>query len=297
MKQIFRIFSFINDHPLASKNKWAAYKRFLNWQMKQLVSPGDRVCTLVEDSVLLISKGMAGATGNIYCGLLEFEDMAFVLHLLRPGDMMGDIGANVGVYTILAAKNTGARVIALEPGLDAFQRLELNVNLNQVKEQALILNWGASSAEGELLFTQKMDAVNHVALGDEAKTQQDIIKIKVKTLDEVFIKEEPLLLKIDVEGYEHEVIIGAKRLLASNSLLAIIIELNGSGIRYGVEDSIIHEEILSYGFLPYRYDPFSRELHLLHTPGHLNTLYLRNVDSLAQRLMSSRKFNVIGHAI
>jgi len=269
----------------------------MNWQVKQLISPGDRVCTLVEDSALLISKGMAGATGNIYCGLLEFEDMAFVLHLLRPGDLMGDIGANVGVYTILAAKNTGARVIALEPGPAAFTRLQLNVNLNQVEEHSILLNNGASSNDGELFFTQQMDAVNHVAAGDEAKVQHGIIKISVKTLDEIFIKEVPLLLKIDVEGYEHEVIKGAKRLLASDSLQAIIIELNGSGMRYGFNDKNVHEELLVSGFLPYRYDPFSRELYLLKTAGDLNTLYLRDVDSVKKRLLSSRKYNVIGHAL
>src|ERR1035437_7563434 len=96
LKNLWGILAFIGRHPLAGRNKLAAYKRFFRWQLIQTISPGPRICPFVEDSALLLEKGMSGATGNIYCGLLEFEDMAFVLHLLRPGDMMGDVGANVG---------------------------------------------------------------------------------------------------------------------------------------------------------------------------------------------------------
>jgi hypothetical protein len=49
------------------------------------------------------TSGMTGATGNLYVGLHEFEEMAFLLHFLRPGDLFADVGANVGSYTILAA--------------------------------------------------------------------------------------------------------------------------------------------------------------------------------------------------
>ena len=41
----------------------------------------------IKGSKLIVRNGMTGATGNIYCGLHEFADMGFVLHLLRPGDL------------------------------------------------------------------------------------------------------------------------------------------------------------------------------------------------------------------
>lgn len=297
MKQLLQIFLFIKSHPLASKNKFAAYWRFISWQIKQFVSPGDRVCQFVEESKLFISKGMKGATGNIYCGLLEFEEMAFVLHLLRPGELIGDIGANVGAYTILAAKNAGARVIALEPGAEAFERLRLNVEMNKVEEQSVLLKLGASSKRTKLAFTQKLDAVNHVTVGDEVNYQDGISEICVKPLNEIFKEEDPVLLKIDVEGYEYPVLKGAGELLASDTLLAVIIELNGSGMRYGFKDNDVHELLAKEGFLPYQYEPFSRRLIRLNKPSNFNTLYLRNIDVIKNRLESSRKFKVIGYAI
>ncbi len=52
---------------------------------------------------LAARRGMTGLTGNIYAGLHEFADMAFLLHFLRPSDLFADVGANVGSYTILAS--------------------------------------------------------------------------------------------------------------------------------------------------------------------------------------------------
>jgi FkbM family methyltransferase len=297
LKKLFKILSFINRHPLAGKNKWASYQRFFRWQLKQAISPKSRVCPLVENSVLLVDKSMAGATGNIYCGLLDFEDMAFVLHLLRPGDTMGDIGANVGVYTILAAKNTGANVIAIEPVPITFQHLQANIELNNIGNLTITLNCGAGNEHGELEFTKELDTVNHVTVPFEKMNGAGVVKVIIRTLDDIFRDNKPLLLKIDVEGYEHAVLKGAKTLLKSASLKAIVIELNGSGMRYGFSDEKIHEELISFGFAPYRYEPFTRKMELLKMPGQLNTIYLRNEGWVADRVASARKFNVIGHLI
>jgi Met-10+ like-protein len=81
---------------------------------------------------------MHGATGNIYCGLHEFAEMAFTLHLLRPGDLFADIGANVGSYTVLAAGVCGARVVAVEPGPAAGAALAKNIALNRLGDRVSV---------------------------------------------------------------------------------------------------------------------------------------------------------------
>ena len=62
-----------------------------------------------------------GATGNLYVGLHEFEEMAFLLHFLRRGDLFADVDANVGSYTILAAVAVGTEAIAFEAGKSALR--------------------------------------------------------------------------------------------------------------------------------------------------------------------------------
>ena len=124
--------------------------------------PGPVAVSFVNDTRLLVSSGMTGATGNIYCGLHEFVDMGFLLHLLRPGDMFYDIGANVGSYTILASAAIGAQSVSLEPVPQTFHFLQDNIRLNGVSERVTALNAGVGHVNGVLRFTSDLDTVNHV---------------------------------------------------------------------------------------------------------------------------------------
>jgi FkbM family methyltransferase len=255
--------------------------------------------SFVEDSVLLIEKGMTGATGNIYTGLLEFADMAFVLHVLRSEDTFGDVGANVGVYTILAAKNAGARVFSVEPIPSTVQKLKRNVDLNEVAARVVILPYvaGDGSGPGVVRFTQTMDTVNHVIRHGEQIDWKDTLEVPVKTLDELLAGNIPSVIKIDVEGFEWPALTGAKGMLGSDDLKALIIELNGSGAAYGYSDQQIHELLLSHRFSPYAYDPFSRRLQQLSSFGNENTIYIKDSGWVTNRVQTARKFNILGQDV
>jgi hypothetical protein len=102
----------------------------------------------------------------------------------------------------------------------------------------------------------------------------------------------PTLIKIDVEGYESQVINGAEKTLVNQTLKAIIIELNGLGSRYGFDDENIHLKLLEYGFKPYYYNPKVKELKSLKTFGNNNTLYLRDLNFIEERIKSSKRIKV-----
>lgn len=104
--------AFIVRHPLSSKHPLRALIRYADWQMRSRLK-GEIVFEWVAGSRLIVRRGMTGATGNIYCGLHEYRDMAFLLHLLRADDLFVDIGANIGSYTILASAVCGARAITI----------------------------------------------------------------------------------------------------------------------------------------------------------------------------------------
>jgi FkbM family methyltransferase len=251
----------------------------------------------VEDSILIIEKGMAGATGNIYTGLLEFEDMGFLLHVLRPGDIFADIGANVGVYTILAAKNAGATVVSFEPIPSTFQKLSRNVEANKVNGQVELKCYGVGEKAETLRFTEAMDAVNHVVGKGEA-VDGKVIEVPVRTIDELLDGSQPAIFKIDVEGFEWPALLGGRQLLASPILKGLIIELNGSGGRYGFADEQIHQLLLSFGFSPFAYDPFSRILRQLPTYGKVNnTIYIKDPEWVTNRVQTARKFNILGEDV
>lgn len=294
---IYRTLRFILNHPLNRNQKGKAMTRFFRWQLGSRLIPGSVLVSFVNNSRLIVIPGMTGATGNIYTGLHEFEDMAFTLHLLRENSRFIDIGANIGSYTILASSVVGAKSIAIEPVPSTFEHLCDNINVNGVFAKVQCLNLGVSSNSGTLKFTSTLDTVNHVVVNEE--TTNNTIDVPVKSLDQIADGFRPTLIKIDVEGFETEVISGAKNIFSEDSLLAIIMELNGAGERYGFNESALHRQITDFGFNPYSYSPFSRNLYRLDGKNTKsgNTLYIRNINLVAERLQTAPTFWVHGQQV
>jgi FkbM family methyltransferase len=239
---------------------------------------------------------MAGATGNLYCGLHEYQDMFFLLHFLKPNDLFVDIGANVGSYSILSAAHIGCDTISIEPVPITFNYLIDNIRINGIEEKIEALNIALGSQEGTTAFTSNHDTTNHVATSND----KDTIIVQIRSLDDVLGKRTPILLKIDVEGFETEVLNGASQTLAGNTLKAIIIELNGSGARYNYNESAIQEKLYNLGFAPYTYDPVKRELlkqNNLNNSNSDNFLYLRDIDFISARIQKANKISILGHII
>ena len=251
----------------------------------------------VGQTVLLVRPGMTGATGNVYTGLHEFADMAFVLHFLRDRDRFMDIGANIGSYTVLAAGVRQARTVAIEPLPATFHQLEMNVRLNGLGALVRTINAGLASSAGSLRFTTGLDTVNHVLASDEHN--QDCVEVPVTTLDELTRDATPALMKVDVEGFETEVFAAGYETLARPELQAIIVELNGSGTRYGFDEELLQRKIESFGFCPHDYCPFARQLRPITGKSIAggNTIYVRNVAAVQERLRTAPSLEVLGIAL
>lgn len=179
-------------------------------------------------------------------------------HLLRKDDLFIDIGANVGSYTILACSAIGAKGYAFKPIPDTYEKLIENIRLNHLEDEVTCLNMGLGDKTGTLSFSSDMDTVNHVLVSGELS--QNPINVQVSTLDEVLGDNSPALIKIDVEGYEFPVLEGAMKTLSQKSLMAVIIELNGQGSRYGFDEAGILPKMFNLGFQTYSYNPFNRIL-------------------------------------
>jgi FkbM family methyltransferase len=298
MPALSNTLDFILRHPLNRGTPLAALGRYLRWQVGSRLVPGAVAVPYVAGTRLLVARGMTGATGNVYCGLHEFEDMGLVLHALRPNDLFVDIGANVGAYTVLAAGARGASVLAVEPVPATFGHLVDNVRLNRLEALVTARNVGVGAAQGRVAFTASLDTVNHVVAGPEAGTGE-VVQVPLETLDGLLRGLSPALMKIDVEGYETEVVRGGRDALAGAGLLAVLLELNGSGRRYGFDEDRLHGELLEKGFRPSAYDPWSRELRSLpDRPGASgNTLYVRDFEALRERLKTAPKYRIHGRLV
>jgi FkbM family methyltransferase len=281
--EILALIKFITSHPLNANKKCKSIITFIKWQIgirllkKKVISPW------VNDSVFICGLSETGLTGNLYTGLIEFEDMAFLLHALQSDEIFVDVGANVGAYTILASKVVGSNSLAFEPLPETANRLKDQIQMNRIEGMVKIHNKGVAEKKGKLFFTNNHDTINKVSLtgniNNTTKTQVD-----VTTLDDELDNSSKYFIKIDVEGYEYNVIEGASKLLLGNSVSALIVELNGSGKEFGYSDEKVHQKILAFGFNPVSYDPRSRILSACNTYNKKagNTIYVKDLNYLSK---------------
>jgi FkbM family methyltransferase len=280
---------FIWNHPLNRTARCRAVTRFFGWQIVSNLSSGKRRIHFVNETVLMISRGMHGATGNIYVGLHEPDDMGFVLHALKPGELFADVGANVGSYSVLALA-TGANAVAFEPVPRTFRDLRENVEANHALERVDLRNEAVGAEGGELKFTSSHDAMNHVVSAGESSTHT--VTVPVVTLDSALGDRVPVVMKIDVEGYEGAVLAGATRTLSDPRLLGVVMEIGALSTRYGFAESDVRSQMVSSGFVACSYSIETRLLRRQSDGFASNTIFVRDPDAMQQRLKSAPKFRL-----
>lgn len=232
----------------------------------------------------MVRNGMTGATGNIYCGLHEFADMAFLLHLLRPNDLFIDVGSNIGSYTVLASAVCRARSISFEPDPNTMRSLSRNVHANKIGDLVTLHEAAVGAQNGTVDFTSGHDTTNRVITGSSSTGRQ----VAVRRLDDILVGESPVLLKIDVEGYESEVIAGAMQTLKEPTLAAIIIE---------TVDKHIEDTLKVAHFQRAFYDPMSRRLSLApNAEASQNHMFVRP-DLVIDRIASAARRSIIGISV
>jgi FkbM family methyltransferase len=210
---------------------------------------------------------------------MEWRDMPFVVDYLRRGDVFVDVGANIGVYSLLASTIPDVTILAFEPSSLAYQRLleNLRINgLNQVKAHNIAL--GSADRTGYL--TTDKDTTNRIV--DPENTNSRFIEpVTVRSLDSFFREyhvQKPSLIKIDVEGHELAVLEGAwETITAARPVL--IIEQNRPGQ--------LRKLLGTLGYRFYRYVPADRALVLTEErENDQNLIAIHHDTSACQRVAS-----------
>jgi FkbM family methyltransferase len=135
---------------------------------------------------------------------MEMEEMSFLAHFLRPNDVFYDIGANVGAYSILISQHSKCRVFSFEPHPKTFDLLQRNISIQKNNQLIQAYNFGLGEKSSFVKFTSNLDTVNHVS----SNINEETIEVQINVLDDLNIPI-PTSIKIDVEGFEYAVILGA----------------------------------------------------------------------------------------
>lgn len=279
-----RILRELSAHPISGRNVPAALVRVSAYQILSRVR-SEFTWPWIGGSKLVLARGMRGASGNIYSGLAEFAEMGFFLHFLREGDLFFDLGANIGSYTVLAAKACGARTLAVEPDPSTLRQLRRNIEANGIEDLVTVKPYALAERNGVVEFWTGWDTSNRIATpGDGQATQT----LPCRVLDDL-APEAPIAIKMDLEGGEEGALMGMTRTLSSPRLQALAIEQ---------VDGDSAEILAAHGFKRVYYDPTTRDLG--DTANGLRVadeLYVRDIEFVRARLRAAPKRKVCGYQL
>ncbi len=181
----------------------------------------------------------------LFVGNFETNEIAFVMGLLKRGDVVLDIGANAGVYTVLAGKLVGPQghVYAFEPSKRELDVLRHNVEMNHLANVTIVERAVSNRAGTTRLAIARDGGLNSLANTHRPEQQiESWQEVETISLDQ-FLKEFSIpkvdFIKIDVEGAERLVFEGAATVLASKHPITILFEasdFNTRGFGYMVKD-------------------------------------------------------------
>ena len=198
------------------------------------------------DKVLLLLIDMPKLGYKFFCRINR-DDFLFmtnheneIMEHFNPksGDIVVDVGAHIGLYSLIAAKRVGpgGKVIAIEPDPENFKILRKNILLNRSKNIEALECAAYSAREKLKLFLPELEqgrTIFNTVMQDRAKTSINFLEVEANTLDNILESKnitEVNWMKIDVEGAELEVLKGAVNTLSSNKDTTFVIEIHGSEI-------------------------------------------------------------------
>jgi FkbM family methyltransferase len=217
-------------------------------------------CELTHDGVRVVYATPSTATKWRVDTLFEKEPITIQwIAGFAANEVLVDIGANVGMYTIWAAKTRGVRVFAFEPEAQNYALLNRNIVLNGLGEQVKAYCLGLSDQAGysELHLSDLSIGGSCHSLGERVDFKhepmqpvfsQGCISARLDDLVTAGVLPVPDHIKIDVDGIEHKIIAGARGVLADRKVRSLLIETNQNL----ADHRQMVKEVESLG---YRYDP------------------------------------------
>jgi FkbM family methyltransferase len=183
---------------------------------------------------------------------LDHEELMNEVASLTSGDVFVDVGANAGLYTILASEAVGprGRVLAFEPSRDEFCRLAWAVWANRATN-VQAFNFALSDSAGFVGFVPSSDGhtgLHHLS-GSEDTGRELVWTQRGDATVELGPNERVALLKVDVEGAELLVLRGFEHLLAAGRIARLVVEITDKYLqRFGASALELYSYLAEMGY-------------------------------------------------
>jgi FkbM family methyltransferase len=254
------------NHPANSGRRLRSLARLFGWQFVKHVLK--RAVTIrFHGRRLKCYPDSTSTSGAIYfSGYPDYWEMKFLQAYLRPGDGFLDIGANTGVYSILASAYVGheGRIDAFEPLEATAGRIEEQSRLNGL-QHLRVHRCAVADREGEIEFGySRNDAMMHLRRHGERAS--DHSKVNAVTLDTFREYGEYAAGKMDIEGAEPLALAGAADRLRQANPPVWLLELAGYSTLYGISSDAIVSQLSAAGFRCAIFRPETGRIEYTDTP-------------------------------
>lgn len=280
--------------PLFLKWRQSAYRRKAS-RWLSLEKAGGSFTARIEPGIKMRFYLDSKLSRLIYLEDFERLERSFLIRFLRPGDIFVDVGANVGLFALTAARCVGAkgRVYAFEPFGRICERLKENVGLNGFKNVSCE-RLALSEEEGEGRMTVSMDGYDAWnSLGRPISGNRfSVEKVRCVSWDK-FAERNNLvgrvaMMKLDVEGWEGHVLAGACRTLSRDDAPLLQVEFTDEANRgAGFSSSELYRLLESFGYRMYAYDRDSRKFvpdPLRKSYPYVNLMASKRPEAVERRL-------------
>lgn len=209
----------------------------------------------------------ASATLAVYYrGLPDYHEMTFMRHYLRPGDGFIDVGANIGVYTLLAASlvGDGGVIECFDPDPLAVTRLRENLAVNNVATARVYAAAVGAAASASVPFVTERDSTGRIRTPFD--DGEPVLGVPCVQLDRMLAERRYAMGKLDIEGAEPLALMGGENGLARQNPPVWQLEINGLLHAYGFTEQGLAEWLAERGYACAVYDADRRELRFGERP-------------------------------
>ncbi len=196
-------------------------KARLGWRLRRhMPHDGDWDLRLRNGEHYSLPSGSMMSWVVAFTGQYDAEPQRMLARHLRPGTIVLDVGASLGLWTIplgRAAKAAGARVWAVEPHPSNHPWLRRNVELNGLQDIVEIHEIALGDRAGTVTMQIDERGGGNAAISTSASAGSDVATVPMRRLDELALPAPVSAMKLDVEGFELSVLRGARELLARDT--------------------------------------------------------------------------------
>jgi FkbM family methyltransferase len=228
--------------------------RNIRWVVILLFAGGQRSWSVLDFKMYLTARkaGLDPMEKSIHKQLIldgarEQKSSEIMQKFIRPDDVILELGANIGYYVLLESKVLSDKgyIYAVEPAPENVELLKKNIHLNDVKNME-VFNLAISDKKGTARLYMGRACNLHSLINNGQDAQY--VEVKTDTVDGFLGGKKPVtFLRMDIEGYETQVIEGMKKTLASPDIKRLFVEIHPHRVSLEKMQGLLRK-LKDYGF-------------------------------------------------